>query len=150
MISITTKALEGMGLDNDRMERCKNFTALGLTYWLFQRSKDHTLQWIETKFSKKGKMSEANQKALEAGWSFGEAGDVIKTAYRIESRLGKRAPGVYRQVSGNAAAALGLMAAANRAGLNLFLGSYPITPAILIHADADEISKILHRLSGRR
>jgi 2-oxoglutarate ferredoxin oxidoreductase subunit alpha len=129
LLEITRKALEGLGLDSERVERCKNFTALGFTYWLFNRSKEHTLKWMEKKFSTKSKIMEANQRALDAGFNYGVSGEVSKTSYRVGGSEKKRSPGVYRHVSGNAAAALGLLAAANRSGLRLFLGSYPITPA---------------------
>ncbi|MCM2277687.1 MAG: 2-oxoacid:acceptor oxidoreductase subunit alpha [Oligoflexia bacterium] len=137
---ITQKALEGSGLSPKQIDRCKNFTALGLTYALFNRSKEYTQKWIQKKFGAKPEIHQANVKAFEAGLNVGQEGDLFPCTYQI--RKGKRAPkpGNYRQVTGNSATALGLLAASRRAELPLFLGSYPITPA----------TDILHELSKHR
>ena len=115
--------------------RCKNFFALGLTYWLYGRPLDTTLAWIKQKFGAKPAVADANTKALKAGFYFGETAEVFPARYEIAPA--KIKPGKYRRISGNEATALGLIAAANRAGKTLFYGSYPITPA----------SDILHELS---
>src|SRR5437667_4378062 len=117
------------------MDRCKNFFALGMCYWLYNRSTDPTMRWIEQKFNKKPLLMEANKLALKAGYSYCEATEAFQISYEIPPA--QLTPGVYRNVSGNQALAMGFVTAAQKAGLNLFLGSYPITPA----------SDILHELS---
>ena len=132
---LTRAALQHLGLDAKAMDRCKNFFALGMCYWLYNRSMEPTVRWIDDKFKKKPLLAEANQLALKAGYSYCEATEVFQTSYEIPpAQLG---PGVYRNLSGNQALALGFVTAAHKAGLQLFLGSYPITPA----------SDILHELS---
>ncbi|MEW6702893.1 MAG: 2-oxoacid:acceptor oxidoreductase subunit alpha [Bacteroidota bacterium] len=134
--SLTGNALQDSGLSMKEITRCKNFFTLGLTYWLFNRPLEPTLNWIETKFSKNQAIADANAKVLKAGYYFGENTELFTTRYTVEpARLPK---GIYRNVSGNEAIALGFVAASQRSGLPLFLGSYPITPA----------SDILHYLSG--
>ena len=132
---LTRAALQHLGLDAKAMDRCKNFFALGMCYWLYNRSMDPTVRWIDDKFKKKPLLAEANQLALKAGYSYCEATEVFQTSYEIPPA--QLSPGVYRNLSGNQALALGFVTAANKAGLQLFLGSYPITPA----------SDILHELS---
>jgi 2-oxoglutarate ferredoxin oxidoreductase subunit alpha len=132
---LTRAALQHLGLDAKAMDRCKNFFALGMCYWLYNRSMEPTVRWIEDKFKKKPLLAEANQLALKAGYSYCEATEVFQTSYEIPPA--QLSPGVYRNLSGNQALALGFVAAAHKAGLQLFLGSYPITPA----------SDILHELS---
>jgi 2-oxoglutarate/2-oxoacid ferredoxin oxidoreductase subunit alpha len=140
MSGLTQKALEGSQLGAKQVDRCKNFFALGVVYWLFNRSKDYTLNWLNKKFKSKPEILEANLKAFEAGWSFGEAGDLFTKSYKLRKSERNIKPGVYRNITGNTAAALGLITAAKRAGLKLFLGSYPITPA----------TDILHELSRHK
>src|SRR5213075_131435 len=132
---LTRAALQHLGLDAKTMDRCKNFFALGMCYWLYNRSTDPTMRWIEEKFSKKPLLMEANKLALKAGYSYCEATEAFQITYEIPPA--QLTPGVYRNVSGNQALAMGFVTAAQKAGLNLFLGSYPITPA----------SDILHELS---
>ncbi|HXY24017.1 MAG TPA: 2-oxoacid:acceptor oxidoreductase subunit alpha [Candidatus Acidoferrum sp.] len=132
---LTRAALQHLGIDAKAMDRCKNFFALGMCYWLYNRSMDPTLRWIEDKFSKKPLLMEANKLALKGGYSYCEATEAFQTSYEIPPA--QLTPGLYRNVSGNQALALGFVTAAQKSGLNLFLGSYPITPA----------SDILHELS---
>jgi 2-oxoglutarate ferredoxin oxidoreductase subunit alpha len=132
---LTRAALEHLGLDAKAMDRCKNFFALGMSYWLYNRSMDPTFRWIDDKFGKKPLLAEANKLALKAGYSYCEATEAFQTTYEIPPA--QLSPGLYRNLSGNQALALGFVAAAQKCGLKLFLGSYPITPA----------SDILHELS---
>src|SRR6201984_1782945 len=133
---LTHAALEGLGLDAKSMNRCKNFFALGMSYWLYNRSMDHTYHWLDDKFKSKPLLAEANKRAMKAGYSYCEATEAFQVSYEIPPA--KLAPGIYRNLSGNQALAMGFVVAARQAGLQLFLGSYPITPA----------SDILHELSG--
>jgi 2-oxoglutarate/2-oxoacid ferredoxin oxidoreductase subunit alpha len=132
---LTRVALQSLGLDAKSMDRCKNFFALGMCYWLYNRPMDSTLRWIQDKFSAKPQLAEANRLALQAGYSYCEATEAFYISYEIPPA--KLTPGTYRNISGNTALALGFVAASQRSGLHLFLGSYPITPA----------SDILHELS---
>jgi len=132
---LTRRALEHLGLDTKSMDRCKNFFALGMCYWLYNRSMEPTVRWIDGKFKKKPLLAEANKLALKAGYSYCEATEAFQISYEIPPA--QLTPGLYRNISGNQALALGFVAAATKAGLKLFLGSYPITPA----------SDILHELS---
>jgi 2-oxoglutarate ferredoxin oxidoreductase subunit alpha len=132
---LTRAALKDLGLDAKRMDRCKNFFALGMCYWLFNRSLDSTNRWLDAKFKKKPVLAEANKLALKAGYAYCDATDAFQTSYEIPAA--KLPPGLYRNISGNTALALGFVAAARQSGLPLFQGSYPITPA----------SDILHELS---
>ena len=132
---LTHAALEELGLDAKSMNRCKNFFALGMCYWLYNRSMDHTYRWLDDKFKSKPLLAEANKRAMKAGYSYCEATEAFQVSYEIPPA--KLAPGVYRNLSGNQALAIGFVVAAKQAGLQLFLGSYPITPA----------SDILHELS---
>jgi 2-oxoglutarate ferredoxin oxidoreductase subunit alpha len=132
---LTRAALQSIGLDAKSMDRCKNFFALGMCYWLYNRSMEATVRWIDDKFKSKPQLAEANKLALKAGYSYCEATEAFYISYEIPPA--KLAPGVYRNISGNSALALGFIAASQKAGIPLFLGSYPITPA----------SDILHELS---
>src|ERR1700685_2128469 len=133
---LTRAALKDLGLDAKSVDRCKNFFALGMCYWLYNRSMDPTLRWIEDKFKAKPVLVEANRLAMQAGYSYCEATDAFSISYEIPPA--KLKPGVYRNISGNTALAMGFVAASQKAGIPLFLGSYPITPA----------SDILHELSA--
>ena len=132
---LTRSSLQHLGLDAKSADRCKNFFALGMCYWLYNRSMDPTVRWIEDKFKKKPLLAEANRLAMQAGYSYCEATEAFQTSYEIPPA--QLSPGLYRNLSGNQALALGFVTAAKKAGLKLFLGSYPITPA----------SDILHELS---
>jgi 2-oxoglutarate ferredoxin oxidoreductase subunit alpha len=132
---LTRSALQHLGLDAKAMDRCKNFFALGMCYWLYNRSMEPTVRWIDDKFTKKPLLAEANKLALKAGYSYCEATEAFQISYEIPPA--QLSPGLYRNLSGNQALALGFVTAAKKAGLKLFLGSYPITPA----------SDILHELS---
>jgi 2-oxoglutarate ferredoxin oxidoreductase subunit alpha len=135
---LTRSALEKTGLDTRSIDRCKNFFALGMMYWLYTRPLDPTLRWIEEKFAKEPALMEANALALKAGHTFAEATELFAVNYVVPpARL---ATGKYRNISGNTALAYGLIAASEKSGLKIVLGSYPITPA----------SDILHELSARK
>ncbi len=136
LTKLTRAALKDLGLDAKSMDRCKNFFALGMCYWLYNRSMETSLRWIEDKFKAKPQLVEANRTAMRAGYSYCEATEAFQITYEIPPA--KLSPGVYRNVSGNSALAMGFVAASQKSGLPLFLGSYPITPA----------SDILHELSG--
>jgi 2-oxoglutarate ferredoxin oxidoreductase subunit alpha len=127
MTSLTKEALSGLPLDNKEMVRSKNMFALGMVYFIFNRSMEHTIEFFEKKFKTKPEIVEANVRALKAGYYYAETIEIISTTYQIAPA--KMEPGIYRIISGNTATAWGLMAAAQNAGLKLFLGSYPITPA---------------------
>lgn len=116
-------------------DRCKNMFVLGFLYWMFDRPMDYTLQMLQARFSKQPAVLEANVRALKAGYHYGDTTETFTTRYRVEKA--PMAPGEYRNIMGNQALALGLVAAAQKSGLKLFLGSYPITPA----------SDILHELA---
>ncbi len=125
--SQTERALETIDLDNKSKRRCKNFYALGLCYFIFSRDPDLTKEWIREKFKDQETLVKANIAALEAGYHFGETIEAAIAIYQIpEAPLEK---GTYRQINGNTGIAWGLMQAAEASGLNLFVGSYPITPA---------------------
>lgn len=137
-IPITTvnmSALREINLPAKDKERCKNFWALGLMYWLFDRPLEPTLRWIEEKFKKNPELAKANATALRAGYAYADASEIFTTHYRVKKA--QIAPGVYRKITGNEALALGLIAASELAGRPLFYASYPITPA----------SDILHELA---
>ncbi len=135
---ISTMVRDGLaeyGLDNKSAVRCKNMFTLGLVCWLFDRPLDHAMTMLQTKFAKKPDIAKANIKALTDGYNYGHNIHASVSTYRIEGS--KKEPGIYKDVSGNNATAYGLIAAAEKSGLQLFLGSYPITPA----------TDILHELS---
>ncbi len=135
LTKLTRAALKDVGLDAKSMDRCKNFFALGMCYWLYNRSMEPTLRYLDDKFKNKPQLVTANKLAMQAGYSFCEATEAFQISYEIPPA--KLSPGTYRNISGNAALALGFVAASQQAGIPLFLGSYPITPA----------SDILHELS---
>jgi 2-oxoglutarate ferredoxin oxidoreductase subunit alpha len=135
---LTTEACKDTGLPPRAVGRCKNFFALGVAYWLFDRPMEPTLHWIEHKFGPIPAVLDANTKALKAGYHFGETAEMFGQRYVV--RKAKLRRGTYRQISGNEATALGLITAAQLAGKPLFYGSYPITPA----------SEILHELSRHK
>jgi 2-oxoglutarate ferredoxin oxidoreductase subunit alpha len=135
LTKLTRAALRETGLDAKSMDRCKNFFALGMCYWLYNRSLEATHRWLDDKFKAKPVLAEANKLAMKAGYAYCDATEAFQVSFEIPpARL---APGVYRNLSGNSALALGFVAASQKAGIPLFQGSYPITPA----------SDILHELS---
>ncbi len=129
--SLTREALKDTGLDNRAIVKCKNMFALGICFWLFDCHEDHAFQYLEAKFQKKNPLiAEANKLAIKAGYNFAANTHQLASHYRVApAHLEK---GTYRTISGNVATAWGLMAAAEKAGLPLFCGSYPITPATVI------------------
>ena len=133
--TLTKDALEGMGLGNKDIDRSKNMFVLGLLYWIFDQSSDYTVNFINEKFAKNPLIAEANIRALKSGWNYGENTEIFNTRYKINAS--NLQPGTYRSITGNTASAIALVAASEKSGLPLFLGSYPITPA----------SDILHELS---
>ena len=135
MTGMTLRTLEDLKLSNKVATRCKNFFALGLCSWLYSRPVEPTIKWIQDKFKKTPELVEANTRVLKTGYHYGETTELFAVQYEVKPA--RIAPGTYRNITGNSAVALGLVAAAKKAGLTLFLGSYPITPA----------SDILHELS---
>ena len=128
MTSLTKEALKEVeGLDNKSITRSKNMFALGMVYWMYDRSKDYTIDFFNKKFKNKPEIIEANTKVLNAGFFFAETLELIPNAYTIAPA--KMEAGTYRIIMGNTATAWGFLAAAEKSGLELFLGSYPITPA---------------------
>ncbi|KAB2964012.1 MAG: 2-oxoacid:acceptor oxidoreductase subunit alpha [Thermoanaerobaculia bacterium] len=135
LATLTRRALEGSGLDAKSQERCKNFFALGMAYWLFSRPLEATVRWLEKKFAARADLATANVKVLKAGWNYCDITEAFQVRYEVEPA---RLPaGTYRNVTGNTALALGLVAASRKCGLPLFQGAYPITPA----------SDLLHELA---
>jgi 2-oxoglutarate ferredoxin oxidoreductase subunit alpha len=135
MTSLTKEALKDVeGLDNKTITRTKNMFALGMVYWMYNRSPEHTIGFFNKKFKSSPNIIEANTKVLNTGYYFAETLELIPNAYNISPA--KMQPGTYRIIMGNTATAWGFLAAAEKAGLELYLGSYPITPA----------SDILHEL----
>ena len=135
MTKLVATALEDLGLSSKLKARSTNMFALGLLYWLYGRSLDSSINFIQKKFAKAPDIVEANLKALNSGYYYGETLEVIKTTYRVNKA--KFEKGKYRNIMGNNALALGLLTAAQRSGLDLYYGGYPITPA----------SDILHYLA---
>ena len=135
---LVRELLKESGLGIKEVDRCKNMFVLGLLYWMYNRDMQSTRDFITSKFIKKPDIMNANLKALEAGWSFGETTEAFSVTYEVAKA--KMEPGVYRSITGNEATAYGLIAAAQKSGLPLFLGAYPITPA----------SDILHELSKHK
>jgi 2-oxoglutarate ferredoxin oxidoreductase subunit alpha len=128
-------ALEGLDMSTKQVDLTKNFFALGIMFWLYERSMDPTVAWIEKKFAGRPVIAEANLRALKAGYAFGETTEIFHTRSRVKPAT--LPPGTYRNITGNEAASLGFVAATKLARRELFYGSYPITPA----------SDILHQLS---
>ncbi len=138
MTSITQEVCKEAGVKPRDAERSKNFFALGLVSWLYTRPVDATLEWITERFAAKPQVAEANTRAFRAGYDFGETAELFESNYEIRPATFEK--GEYVQVTGNQALAWGLITATRLAGVPLFLGSYPITPA----------SDILHELSRRK
>lgn len=135
---LTTLAIQDLGLSTKLIERSKNFFALGMMYWMFSRPMEPTVRWIQEKFKKTPDIVEANIRVLKAGYAYGETTEIFLARYEVKPA--DLQPGRYRSITGNEATAWGLLAAAAKSGLDLFLGSYPITPA----------SEILHELSRHK
>ncbi len=136
---LTANALEDMNISTRMVDKTRNFFALGLMYWMYNRPIDQSVRFIKEKFGTKDpEMAEANIRVLKTGFNFGDTTEVFTTRYDVKPAA--LAPGTYRNIMGNVASALGLVAAAKKANLQLFLGSYPITPA----------SDILHELSRHK
>ncbi|MFH1679567.1 MAG: 2-oxoacid:acceptor oxidoreductase subunit alpha [Candidatus Eisenbacteria bacterium] len=125
--ALNAQALKGSSLPKKQQDRCKNFWALGLLYWLYDRPLEPTLDWIREHFARKSEIAEANASALKAGFVYGEVGEVFTTHYKV--RKASIEPGIYRKVSGNEALVLGCVAASLIAKTPLLYASYPITPA---------------------
>jgi len=136
--TLTKAALADSGLDNKAIIKCRNFFALGLVCWLFDRPMESALHFIKKKFARKPAIYEANAKVLQAGYDYGANSHASVSTYRIESKEARK--GIYTDINGNTATAWGLIMASEKSGRPLFLGSYPITPA----------TDILHELAKRK
>jgi len=132
---MTREALKDITMGMKEKDRAKNMFVLGFLYWMYNREMENTIAFIKEKFGKKPEIFESNVKALQAGYNFGDTTETSRTRYRVNKA--KMVPGNYRSIMGNQALSLGLIAASQKSGLPMFLGSYPITPA----------SDILHDLS---
>jgi 2-oxoglutarate ferredoxin oxidoreductase subunit alpha len=138
LTSLTLKAVSETGLGGRHAARCKNFFALGLVFWMYERPVDHTRAWIEKKFKTNEQILKANTLALQAGYNYADTVEVFTTHYRVKKAV--LPAGTYRSLTGNEATASGFIAAALLSGRPLFYGSYPITPA----------SDILHELARHK
>jgi 2-oxoglutarate ferredoxin oxidoreductase subunit alpha len=138
MTKVTRHAVEGLGLSVKESDKCRNFFAMGLVFWLYDRPLEPTLRFIDEKFGRKAEVAAANTAALKAGYHYGETVEAINTQYHVPKA--KLAPGKYTSIVGNTALAWGMMTAARLSGKRLFLGAYPITPA----------SDILHELAKHK
>jgi len=127
MTKLTRAAVEGLELSQKEKDRCRNFFAMGLVFWLYDRPLDPTLRYIDDKFGKKPEIAQANTSALKAGYNYGETVEAINTQFHVPKA--KLSAGKYTSIVGNTALAYGLMTAAKLSGKRLFLGAYPITPA---------------------
>ena len=135
---LTRECLSDISIGMKEKDRCKNMFVLGFIYWMYNRSLDHTISFLNEKFGHKMDVLEANTKVLKAGYNFANTCEISSS--RFEVKPAKMKPGVYRNIMGNQATAIGLIAASELSGLDLFYGSYPITPA----------SDILHELSKHK
>jgi 2-oxoglutarate ferredoxin oxidoreductase subunit alpha len=133
--TLTKRALADSGLDARSQERCKNFFALGMCYWLFSRPMEPTVEWLEKRFAHRPDLAAANVKVMKAGYNYCDITGLFQVRYEVMPA--KLEPGTYRNINGNLALALGLVTASRKSGLPLFCGSYPITPA----------SDVLHHLA---
>ncbi len=132
---MTRESLSDMTMGMKEKDRAKNMFVLGFLYWMYSREMENTINFIKEKFSKKPDIMESNIRVLKAGYNYGDTTETFTTTYKVEKA--KMEPGMYRSIMGNQAVSMGLIAASQKSGLQLFLGSYPITPA----------SDILHDLS---
>jgi len=135
---LNKEALDGLELKSREADRCKNFYALGLVCWLYDRPLEPIFKWLDSKFGKNPVIKEANVRALKTGYNFGETSEMFAVQYHVDKAA--LAPGLYRRMRGNEAIAFGMIAAAQLARKPLFYGSYPITPA----------SEILQELSRHK
>lgn len=133
--ALTANALKDHPLKLSEVERCKNFFALGIIFWLYDRTMDYTIRWIQSKFAKRPEIVNGNIAALKAGYNYADITEALPTQYQVPQAA--LAPGVYRKINGYEAAAIGFVTAAQLANKTLFYGTYPITPA----------SNILHELA---
>ncbi len=140
LTTLTVEALKGFDLTRKEAGRSKNMFALGLLSWMYHRPTEGTEKFLGTKFAGKPDVAAANIAAFRAGWNFGETTEDFAVSYEVAPATTAFPPGVYRNISGNLALSYGLIAASRQAGLPLYLGSYPITPA----------SDILHELSRHK
>ena len=135
---MTREALKDISMGTKEKDRAKNMFVLGFLYWMYNRDMDNTISFLREKFGKKAEILESNIRALQAGYNYGDTTETFTSRYRVEKA--RMEPGQYRSIMGNQAVSLGLIAASQKSGLPLFLGSYPITPA----------SDILHDLSRHK
>lgn len=135
---LTREALSDIQMGTKEKDRAKNMFVLGFLYWLYNRDMDNTIRFLEDKFGHKEDILQSNQKALQAGYNYGDTIEAFTTRYKVEKA--KLTPGNYRSITGNTALAYGLIAAGQKSGLPIFLGTYPITPA----------SDILHELAKHK
>src|SRR5207245_1424191 len=133
LTSMTLDALKDVDVTKREAERAKNMFALGLMSWLYNRPTEGTIEFIATKFASKPAIAEANTKAFRAGYAFGETTESFAVSYEVKPA--KLKPGLYRNITGNEALALGLVAAGVKSGLSIFRGAYPSTPASGIPAE---------------
>ncbi|MBC8456029.1 2-oxoacid:acceptor oxidoreductase family protein, partial [bacterium] len=138
MVEMVANATHNLNLKPKAIERCKNFFALGLLFWMYSHSKADTLKWLKKKFATKPELIEANIRAVNAGYNYGSTMRIFTTSYRVASA--KLRQGKYRQVNGNLATVLGIVAAGLRMGREIFYGGYPITPA----------SEIMHEFAAMK
>lgn len=138
MTRLTRDSVAGLGLSTKEADRCKNFFSLGLVYWLYERDKKVTEDYLRQQFAKKPEILEANLRALNAGFNFGFSTESFTVHYQVDPA--KLPPGKYRKMTGNEATAIGLVTASKMAGRQLYFAGYPITPA----------SDILHELSTHK
>ncbi|WP_207511519.1 2-oxoacid:acceptor oxidoreductase subunit alpha [Longitalea luteola] len=135
---MTREALKDITMGTKEKDRAKNMFVLGFLYWMYNRDMENTIQFLKDKFGKKAEILDSNVKALQAGYNFGDTTETFTTRYKVDKA--RMESGEYRSIMGNQAVAYGLIAASQKSGLPLFLGSYPITPA----------SDILHELSRHK
>ncbi|WP_127128344.1 2-oxoacid:acceptor oxidoreductase subunit alpha [Pseudoflavitalea rhizosphaerae] len=135
---MTREALKEIQMGTKEKDRAKNMFVLGFLYWMYNRDMENTIQFLREKFGKKQEILESNIKALQAGYNFGDTTETFTTRFKVEKA--KMEAGTYRSIMGNQALAFGLIAASQKSGLSIFLGTYPITPA----------SDILHELSKHK
>lgn len=135
---MTREALKDIAMGTKEKDRAKNMFVLGFLYWMYNRDMTNTVNFLKEKFGKKQDIIESNLRALQAGYNYGDTTETFTTRYKVEKA--RMTPGTYRSIMGNQALAYGLIAATQKAGLKMFLGTYPITPA----------SDILHELSRHK
>lgn len=138
--TMVKEALSALNLDNKTVLRCKNMFALGMCFWLFNRPMEGTIERLNEKFAKKRTLAEANTLAIKGGYNYADSLGVFKSSYKVPPA--KIASGTYRTICGNTAVAWGFAAAAEKSGLNLFCGSYPITPATEILVELSHLKNL--------